>query len=246
LLPGKHTRARRPGAARAAFAALALVVLVLLGGCGREESPDLANGKKLFVGKATCGSCHTLARANTKGNVGPDLDAAFAADRRDGLGQTTIKGLVEHQIAHPRRGSVMPAGLVKGKAARDVAAYVAYAAARAGKDTGVLATAAQPKKGPPVAEKNGELNIPADPTGALAFVTDKATGVPGPAKFVMPNKAPIQHNIALKGPVTGSGPVVGPGGTSSFTATLKPGTYEFYCAVPGHEAGGMKGTLVVK
>jgi uncharacterized cupredoxin-like copper-binding protein len=40
--------------------------------------------------------------------------------------------------------------------------------------------------------------------------------------------------------------VVGSGGTSSFTATLKPGSYEFYCAVPGHEAGGMKGTLTVK
>jgi uncharacterized cupredoxin-like copper-binding protein len=28
--------------------------------------------------------------------------------------------------------------------------------------------------------------------------------------------------------------------------TLKPGSYEFYCQVPGHEAAGMKGTLTVK
>jgi mono/diheme cytochrome c family protein len=41
------------------------------------------------------------------------------------------------------------------------------------------------------------------------------------------------------------GALVGNGGTSSVTATLAPGTYTFYCAVAGHEAGGMTGTLVV-
>jgi mono/diheme cytochrome c family protein len=227
-------------------APLALAALAAFAGCGDSGDADLANGKKLFAGKGTCGSCHTLARANTKGTVGPNLDEAFRADKRSGLGETSIEGLIKHQIAYPRRGSAMPAGLVKGDNARDVAAYVAYAAARAGKDAGILATAAQPPKGPPVAAKGGTLTIPADPTGALAFTSDKATAPPGAAKFVMPNKSPIQHNIALKGPVTGSGPVVGSGGTSSFTATLKPGSYEFYCAVPGHEAAGMKGTLTVK
>ena len=34
-------------------------------------------------------------------------------------------------------------------------------------------------------------------------------------------------------------------GQMQVTVTLKPGTYEFYCTVPGHEAGGMKGKLVV-
>ena len=228
------------------LAPLGIAALVAVGGCGGNSRPDLANGKKLFAGKATCGSCHTLARANTRGTQGPNLDDAFAGDRRAGLGQSSIEGLVRNQIAHPRKGSIMPGGLVKGENARDVAAYVAYAAARPGKDLGALATAAQPPKGPPVAEKGGTLTIPADPTGALAFTSDKATAKAGPAKFVMPNKSPIQHNIALKGPATGSGPVVGSGGTSSFSVTLKPGTYEFYCAVPGHEPGGMKGTLTVK
>jgi len=239
LLPGKDTRA-------GLIAPLALAALVTVAGCGRQEAPDLVNGKRLFAGKGTCGSCHTLARANTKGTVGPNLDDAFATDKRDGLGQSSIEGLVIDQIAYPRRGGTMPAGLVKGQNARDVAAYVAYAAARAGQDTGALATAAQPAKGPPVAEKAGTLTIAADPTGALAYVTDKASAKAGTAKFVMPNKSPIQHNIALKGPVTGAGPIVGSGGTSTFTASLKPGTYEFYCQVPGHEAAGMKGTLTVK
>jgi plastocyanin len=227
-------------------APLAVAAMAAFAGCGGSDDADLANGKKLFAGKATCGSCHTLARANTKGTVGPNLDEAFRNDKHSGLGQSTIEGMVKHQIANPRRGSAMPAGLVKGDNARDVAAYVAYAAARAGKDSGVLATAAQPPKGPPVAAKGGTLTIPADPTGALSFASDKATAPPGSIKFVMPNKSPIQHNIALKGPATGSGPIVGSGGTSSFSVTLKPGTYEFFCEVPGHEAGGMKGTLTVK
>jgi uncharacterized cupredoxin-like copper-binding protein len=227
-------------------AVMALALLTAVAGCGGSQDADLANGKKLFAGKATCGSCHALARANTKGAVGPNLDESFSADKRNGLGQSTIEGMVRDQIAHPRKGSAMPPGLVKGDNARDVAAYVAYAAARAGQDTGLLATAAQPKTGPPIAAKGGTLTIPADPTGALAYTSDKANSPAGSVKFVMPNKSPIQHNIALKGAATGAGPVVGSGGTSSFSATLKPGTYEFYCQVPGHEAGGMKGTLTVK
>lgn len=242
MLPGTDIRSRLV----AALALLALVAAVALSGCGGRSRADLANGKKLFAGKATCGSCHTLSRANTKGSVGPNLDDAFAAAKRDGLGQSSIEGLVLDQIAHPRRGSAMPSGLVKGDNARDVAAYVAYAAARRGQDAGVLATAAQPPKGPPIAEKAGTFTIAADPTGALSFVTDKATGKAGPAKFVMPNKSPIQHNIAIKGPATGAGPIVGSGGSSTFSVSLKPGTYEFYCQVPGHEAAGMKGTLTIK
>jgi mono/diheme cytochrome c family protein len=239
LLAAGNTRLRL-------IAPLALVAALAVTGCGKRQAPDLVKGKQLFAGKATCGSCHTLARANTKGMVGPNLDDAFAADKRDGLGNTTIRDFVLNQISYPRRGSLMPGMLVKGQNARDVAAYVAYAAASPGKDQGLLATAAQAPKGPPAVAKGGVLTIPADPTGALAYVTDKASAPPGTIKFVMPDKSPIQHNIALKGAVTGAGPIVGPGGISSFTATLKPGSYEYYCQVPGHEAGGMKGTLTVK
>jgi mono/diheme cytochrome c family protein len=213
-------------------------------GCGGSDA-DLANGKKLFAGTGQCGSCHTLARANTKGSVGPNLDKSFVQSIRDGLKRSTLEGVVRHQIGYPRRSSAMPAGLLEGDDARDVAAYVAYAAARPGQDSGLLAAAGQPKKGPPLIAKGGTLTIPADPTGALAFTSDKASAPAGPITILMPNKAPIQHNIAVK-PGGPTGPVVGSGGTSQIKFTLKPGTYEFYCAVPGHEEGGMKGTLVVK
>ena len=229
---------------RTIAAVVAAGAALLAAGCGEAE-PDLANGKKLFVGEGTCGSCHALERAGTKGTVGPDLDDSFQQLLRDGMERSTIEGTVENQIAHPRRSSSMKPGLVKGKDARDVSAYVAYAAAKPGKDSGLLAAAAQPKKGPPVAAKGGTLTIPADPTGALAFTSDKANSPAGPVTFAMPNESPIQHNIALKpgGPI---GPVVGTGGNSTFKATLKPGSYTFYCSVPGHEEGGMKGTVTVK
>ena len=42
------------------------------------------------------------------------------------------------------------------------------------------------------------------------------------------------------------GNMVSSGGVSTVTvADLKPGTYTFYCSVPGHEQAGMKGTLTV-
>jgi plastocyanin len=222
-------------------------VVVLAVGCGtRGNKADLVHGKTLFVQK--CGSCHTLARAGTKGIQGPNLDAAFQSMRAQGFGASGIRGVVRDQISHVRRGSIMPLNLVKGDDARDVAAYVADAAAKPGKDSGALATAGQPKtSSKPAVEKNGQLNIPANPTGALAFEFSKATAKPGSVTLVMPNQAPIQHDISIKGNgVNQQGPRVGQGGTSKITVNLKPGTYEFYCSVPGHEAGGMKGTLVVK
>ena len=128
----------------AAFCAFA--VALPLAACGREET-DLSNGKAQFVEK--CGSCHALARAGTAGTQGPSLDAAFQTALADGIDRDTVEGVVHDQILHPRRNSIMPAGLVKGDDATDVAAYVGYAAARSGDDQGALATAglAQAKTG---------------------------------------------------------------------------------------------------
>jgi mono/diheme cytochrome c family protein len=117
-----------------------------LAACGRDE-PDLSNGKAQFVEK--CGSCHELGRAGTAGTQGPSLDAAFQTALADGIDRDTVEGIVHKQILHPRKNSIMPAGLVKGDDASDVAAYVGYAAARSGDDEGALATAglAQAKTG---------------------------------------------------------------------------------------------------
>ena len=125
--------------ARNTFAALtAALVALLLAACGREEA-DLSNGKALFTER--CGSCHILGRAGTQGRTGPSLDAAFRTALADGMNRETVEGIVHDQILNPRLSSAMPADLVEGEDARDVAAYVAFAAARAGEDEGQLAQA---------------------------------------------------------------------------------------------------------
>jgi mono/diheme cytochrome c family protein len=120
----------------AALAATA--VALLMAACGRDET-DLSNGKAEFVQK--CGSCHELSRAGTQGTTGPSLDAAFRAALADGMNRDTIEGVVHRQIANVRRNSKMPADLVTGQDAKDVAAYVAYATGKAGEDSGALAQA---------------------------------------------------------------------------------------------------------
>ena len=237
---------RPPRPTLLAALALAAVAALALAACGREKEPDLVNGKTLFVQK--CGSCHVLARANTRGVTGPNLDEAFQVARREGMNEETIEGVVRKQIANPLRGSSMPPDLVQNEDARDVAAYVARVAAQPGQDEGELAQAGKPKtSNKPIRAKNGTLDIDADPTGALAFVSSKAEAPAGSITFVMDNESSIQHNIAVKnGGIDKKGPVVGQGGTSKFSASLEAGEYTFYCSVPGHEAGGMKGDLTVK
>lgn len=238
----------RGGSQRLAVAAsLAALVAVAASGCGRED-PDLVAGKELFVER--CGACHELARAGTTGVTGPNLDEAFGPARRDGLGEGTVEGVTLAQIANPLRNSGMPADLVKGENAEAVAAYVAAVAGQPGEDQGRLASAGAPEvSDEPIEAQGGELEIDANPTGALAFESTKAVAPPGPLEILSMNEAPIQHNIALRGPsgdLLEEGPAVGTGGTSRLQANVEPGEYEFVCTVPGHEEGGMKGTLTVR
>jgi mono/diheme cytochrome c family protein len=150
----------------------AVAIALPLGACGRDE-PDLENGKAKFVEK--CGSCHELGRAGTAGTTGPSLDTAFQTALADGFDRDTIEGIVHRQILHPRIDSQMPAGLVKGDDASDVAAYVGYAAARKGDDQGALATAglAQAKTG-------DQIFTAAGCAGCHTFGPAGSTGTIGP------------------------------------------------------------------
>ena len=139
----------------------------------------------------------------------------------------------------------MPAKLVTGDKAYDVAAYVARSVAAGGKDTGLLATAVkQAGGGKPAVEKNGTLEVDADPTGQLAFVTDTAQGTAGKITVKMANKSGTPHDIVIDG--KGKGEIVQNGGVSQFQAAFTAGSYTFYCSVPGHRQAGMQGKLTVK
>jgi len=230
------------------IAALAsgILVLLALGGCSlKHPTANLVHGKQLFVQK--CGSCHTLSHAATQGQVGPNLDNAFRQDRADGVKSTSIQGLVDYWIQFPNVQGVMPANLFKGQKAQDVAAYVATVAAIPGQDTGALATAVANVSQKPVSEKNGTLEIDADPTGQLKFLAASATATAGKLTLKMANKSTVPHDIGVKGSgLNQVGPVVSNGGVSTVSANLPKGTYTFFCSVDGHEAAGMKGTLTVK
>jgi len=92
------------------------------------------------------------------------------------------------------------------------------------------------------------VQLSADPTGALKFNVSTLHAKAGKVTMVMMNPASsgVPHGISVEGHgVDQDGAIVKSGGTSMVTVTLKPGTYSFYCPVPGHEAAGMKGTLVV-
>jgi mono/diheme cytochrome c family protein len=180
--------------ARALLAPIcALAIALVLGACGRDE-PDLENGKAQFVEK--CGSCHELGRAGTAGTTGPSLDTSFQTALADGIDRDTIQGIVHDQILHPRSDSQMPAMLVKGEDAKDVAAYVGYAAARKGNDEGALASAglAQAKTGDQIFTAAGCAGChtfgPAGSTGNIGPSLDDLKTTAGDRE---PGKSPEEY-----------------------------------------------------
>jgi mono/diheme cytochrome c family protein len=237
--------------------AVAAALTVGLSGCSLvDEGDNLANGKEQFVSK--CGACHVLERAGTTGVSGPNLDAAFRTARTEGFGESTFQGVVHQQILNPsssdqvdpKTGKAlpgMPANIVTGDDAEDVAAYVASAAGKPGKDGGRLAELGVKQAEGTVKAENGVIELPADPSGALAYSAKAAEAEAGPLTMRSPNESSIPHNIALEGNgVDEVGEVVQNGGVSEIEAEVEAGEYTFYCSVPGHREGGMQGTLTVK
>jgi mono/diheme cytochrome c family protein len=104
-----------------------VLVAFLAAGCGavgRVTEGDASRGKELFLSpKSQCASCHTLADAKSQGTIGPNLDDAFASDKAQGFSEQTIRDVVRGQIAYPEEP--MPANLLRGQDARDVAIYIA-------------------------------------------------------------------------------------------------------------------------
>jgi uncharacterized cupredoxin-like copper-binding protein len=92
------------------------------------------------------------------------------------------------------------------------------------------------------------LSLTASEQGGLSFNAKTLSAKAGTVTIKMTNPSgdSLPHGIAIEGNgVDKDGKTVQPGGTSTVTVKLKPGTYTFYCPVDGHRSAGMKGTLVV-
>jgi plastocyanin len=101
---------------------------------------------------------------------------------------------------------------------------------------------------PAPASSGGGLSLAANPEGQLKFDTTSLTAKAGKVSLTFTNSSSLEHNLTV---ASSSGQVVGAtpkfsGGSKTVSLTLKPGTYKFYCTVPGHRQAGMEGTLTVQ
>ena len=99
-------------------------------GVSKDVPAGLSQGKTLFV--TNCGTCHTLYAAGTDGNFGPNLDLLLApAGPATG---DTIKSTKERVLNAIDNGvdsntpGRMPAGIISGQQAQQVAEFVANVA----------------------------------------------------------------------------------------------------------------------
>jgi plastocyanin len=97
------------------------------------------------------------------------------------------------------------------------------------------------------AAKTTTLRLSADAQGKLKYNKTRLTARPGKVTLIMANPSSLPHAVSVEGKrVDKAGKIVTKNGTSRVTATLKKGTYTFYCPVDGHRKAGMQGKLVVR
>ena len=92
------------------------------------------------------------------------------------------------------------------------------------------------------------LKVEADPNGQLAYTQKTLSAKAGNVTVDFSNPQALEHDVAIEsssGKIVGKTELVGEGSTSA-PVNLKPGTYHFFCTVPGHREAGMEGTLTVK
>jgi uncharacterized cupredoxin-like copper-binding protein len=151
------------------------------------------------------------------------------------------------------RSTSFPRTLTEQRAVMAVSAVLALATvsmavATSGGSPSKAAAAPAAPAAPQAASGSGasSLKDEANPEGQLKFTTPSLSASAGKVTIGFKNASPLEHNltIAQGTKVLGATPTF-TGATKTLTLSLKPGTYKFYCTVPGHREAGMEGTLTV-
>jgi len=183
-------------------AAGGVAVVLILAACGTggpvSGAPaDKEHGRKLF--QNVCAGCHTLAAAGARGKVGPNLDDSFAQARSEGFKESAILDIVHDQIKFPGQYPVqqnnpdfltanMPANLVKGQDAIDVAAFVAASAGLKPFAATIVVTGT-----------NGKQIFVAECGGCHTLAAAGTTGTRGPKLDALKPPFPVVKNQVIHG-----------------------------------------------
>lgn len=92
------------------------------------------------------------------------------------------------------------------------------------------------------------LSLAANPEGQLKYDKSSLSAKAGKVSIAFANASSLPHNVTVEsssGATLGATPTF-QGGSKTLALNLKPGTYKFYCSVPGHRTAGMEGTLTVQ
>jgi uncharacterized cupredoxin-like copper-binding protein len=95
-------------------------------------------------------------------------------------------------------------------------------------------------------EAETTLQLVADPGGALKFDKTTLTAPAGRVMIELTNESGVLHDVVISGGSLKETSKRITEGSTSVRAEVGPGTYAFYCSVPGHREAGMEGTLTVE
>ena len=136
MMSPPNLRVRR----RLALAPVAVALsVVFAAGCGSGSVGfSEGNGDRAARQRALHQELRQLSHARRRrheGQIGPNLDYAFLQSREDGLGESTFVQVVRGQIAYPvvkpsTGAPGMPADILEGQDADDVASYVGSVAGK--------------------------------------------------------------------------------------------------------------------
>jgi uncharacterized cupredoxin-like copper-binding protein len=166
-------------------------------------------------------------------------------------------GKIPHDLAIKQTGDktklIQPGGSAKLTVTLKAGKYELYCTVPGHEAAGMKLNITVSSSGQqPTSTKQTTTTTPAKPQASKVAVSETEFKITlastsfkaGQITFQVKNTGKIPHDLAIK--QTGDKTkLMQPGGSAELTVTLKAGTYELYCTVPGHEAAGMKQNITV-